>query len=117
VVAIVAGGSSERETADLRVERFPAATGLELIVYVEAADNQSDVAGGRSKVRVECADGDGRVLVRGSHRWPFTDTDRGTTDAHIHQPVPANAVDEVDRCRLSDTDPLLQGRVTEASIR
>lgn len=117
VVAVLAGGSNERDSAGLRVERFPAATGVELIVYVEARDNQPEVAGGRRNVRVECADANGRVVAEGRHRWPFTDTDGGTTDAHIHQPVPTGRAEEVRRCRLADTDPALQGPVTEVSIR
>jgi len=94
VVAILAGGSGEPESGALRVERFPAPTGLELIVYVQAADNQPDVAGGTPSVRIECADPGGRVVLRGNHPWPFTDTDAGTTD-----------VDRVASCRLPGTEP------------
>jgi hypothetical protein len=68
VVALLAGGSGEGHGAGLRVERFPTPDGLELIVYVTEADNQPDVVGGRSSVRVECADAGGQVLVRGEHR-------------------------------------------------
>jgi len=117
VLAIVAGGSGERDSAALRVERFPAPTGLELIVYVEDHDNQPEVAEGRRSVRVECVDAEGRVVAAGRHRWPFTDTDGGTTDAHVHQPVPPERADMAERCRLPGTNPALQGPVGEASIR
>jgi hypothetical protein len=117
-VALLAGGSGgESETSSLRVERFPTPEGLELIVYVEAADNRAEVAGGDSRVSLECEDGGGRVVARGEHRWPFTDTDDGTTDAHVHQRVSATAAGVVTRCRLPGTDPELRGRVTDGSLR
>ena len=118
VVALLAGGSGgESETSTLRVERSPTPEGLELIVYVEAADNRAEVAGGESRVSVECEDEGGRVVARGEHPWPFRDTDDGTTDAHVHQRVPAAAAAVVTRCRLPGTDPELQGRITDGSLR
>ena len=106
VGAVLAVGRSwlevrtEATARDCASSASPTADGLELIVYVAEADNQPDVAGGRSSVRVECADAGGQVLFRGGHRWPFTDTDNGTTDPHIHQRIPASAADAVARYRL-----------------
>jgi hypothetical protein len=118
IVALLAGGSGgEGESSSLRVERSPTPEGLELIVYVEAADNRAEAAGGESRVSVECEDEGGRVVAQGDHPWPFTDTDGGTTDAHVHQRVPAAAAGAVTRCRLSGTDPELRGRVTDGSLR
>jgi hypothetical protein len=119
VVALLAGGSGESgsERSSLRVERSPAPDGIELLVYVEAADNRAEVAGGESRVSVECEDEGGRVVAQGDHPWPFTDTDGGTTDPHVHQPVPDAAAGSVTRCRLSGTDPELQGRVADGSLR
>jgi hypothetical protein len=118
VVALLAGGSGGgSESSTLRVERYPTPEGIELIVYVEAADNRAEVAGGESRVSVECEDEGGRVVARGEHRWPFRDTDDGTTDAHVHQRVPAAAAAVVTRCRLPGTDPELRGRITDGSLR
>ena len=121
VVALLAGGSGgsggESESSTLRVERYPTPEGIELVFYVEAADNRAEVADGESRVSVECEDEGGRVVARGEHPWPFRDTDDGTTDAHVHQRVPAAAAAAVTRCRLPGTDPELQGRVTDGSLR
>jgi hypothetical protein len=118
VVAVVAGGSDERDSVGrLRVELFPAPTGGDLVVYVQDQHNRPEVADNRSTVRLECADAGGAVLVSGSHRWPVTDTDGGTTEAHLHQRVPADDVEDVESCRLADTDPGLRGPVTDASLR
>ena len=118
VVALLAGGSGgESERSSLRVERTPTPEGTELIVYVEAADNRAELAGGESRVSVECEDEGGRVVAQGNHPWPFTDTDGGTTDAHVHQRVPDAAAGSVTRCRLSGTDPELEGRITEGGLR
>jgi hypothetical protein len=116
--ALLAGGSGgNSESSSLRVERAPTPEGLELIVYVEAADNRAEAAGGENRVSVECEDGGGRVVAQGNHPWPFTDTDGGTTDAHVHQRVPDAAAAAVTLCRLSGTDPELQGPVTDGSLR
>lgn len=118
VVALLAGGDgggSERST--LRVERSPTPEGIELIVYVQAEDNRAEVAGGESRVSVECEDEGGEVVVRGEHRWPFTDTDGGVEDAHVHQRVSGTAAGTVARCRVTGTDPELQGRITDGSLR
>ena len=112
VVAVMAGGSDEPSSAPLRVELYPGTSGLELIVYVPEEHNRPEVAGDRSAVSVECTDASEAVLVRGRHRWPFTDTDNGTTEAHVHQPIPAKDVDRVARCRVADTEPALEGRIT-----
>jgi hypothetical protein len=116
LVAVVPGESGER-TARLKVELFPGPTGLELVVYVPARHNTPDVARNRSTVRLVCADAAGDVIVEGAHRWPFRDTDRGTTEPHVHQPVREEDVGAVRRCRLLDTDPALQGPIAAASIR
>jgi hypothetical protein len=112
LVAVLAGGSDEPSSAPLRVELYPGTSGLELVVYVPDEHNLPEVAGDRSAVSVECTDANGTVLAKGRHRWPFTDTDNGTTEAHVHQPIPAKDVGNVARCRLADTAPALAGRVT-----
>jgi hypothetical protein len=118
VVAIATGGSDESgKAAPLRVELFPGPSGLEVIVYVPPGHNRPEVAGNRSTVRIECTNAGGRVLAKGPHRWPFTDTDDGTTEAHVHMQVPAERVDDIKRCRVADTDPALAGPVADVNIR
>jgi len=118
VVAVVAGGSDERDSVGrLRVELFRAPTGADLVLYVQDQHNRPEVADNRSTVRLECTDAGGTVLVSGSHRWPLTDTDGGITEAHLHQRVPTDDVEDVETCRLADTDPELRGPVTDASLR
>ncbi len=118
VVAIATGGSDEpAKAAPLRVELFPGPKGLEVVVYVPARHNRREVADNRSTVRIECTDGGGRVLAKGPHRWPFTDTDDGTTEAHVHLQVPEERVDDIERCRLADTDPALGGPIADVNIR
>jgi len=79
--------------------------GVEFIVYVEdPADNRLELTGGRSSVRLECLDAEGRTLLSARHPWPFTDTDNGIVDAHVHQPAPSDRIRQVDRCRLAGTE-------------
>ena len=119
LVAVMAGGSGsdEPESAPLRVELLPGVAGLEFVIFVSDKNNRPEVADNRSTVRVECVDASGVVLAKSIRRWPFTDTDNGTTEAHVHQPIAADKIDQVARCRLVDTDPALQGPISEASIR
>jgi hypothetical protein len=118
VVAIATGGSDEPgKAAPLRVELFPGTNGPEVVVYVPPQHNRPEVAGNRSTVRIECTGAGGRVLAKGPRRWPFTDTDDGTTDAHVHLQVAAARVDDIERCRLADTDPALEGPVDDVNIR
>jgi hypothetical protein len=95
----------------LRVERFQGQRGPELIVYVaRAADNVPAVANGAARVRIRCLDARGRVVATGSHRWPFTDTDGGKFDPHVHVFVRPDLLETIARCRLNGTDPPLEGR-------
>jgi hypothetical protein len=50
------------------------------------------------------------VVFRGEERWPFSDTDGGVFDPHVHVSVEPAALKKVARCRLRDTDPPLEGR-------
>ena len=117
LVAVMAGGSDEPESARLRVELYPGVAGMEFVIYVSDKHNRPEVADNRSTVRVECVDASGAVLAKSLRGWPFTDTDNGTTEAHVHQPIAAEKIEKVARCRLVDTDPALQGPISEASIR
>ena len=114
VIVAVAGScddeSSERPAA-LRVERTPGGL-AEITIYVEDRSlNEPATAGGASTVVVECVDADGRVVSSRPERWPFTDTDDGTLDPHAHIGMDSAALERVARCRLTGTDPPLEGRL------
>ena len=105
-IAVLASGDSG---GDLRVEL---AGTTDLVVYVEKADNEPGTAKGRRVVTLECVDRKGGVLVRGHHPWPFTDTDNGVTDAHVHQPLARSRASEVSRCELGGTRGPLRGELS-----
>jgi hypothetical protein len=112
IVALAGSGdeSSERPAA-LRVERTPG--GLpEITIYVEDRSlNEPATAGGAGTVVIECVDADGRVVSSRPQRWPFTDTDDGTLDPHAHIGMDPAALERIARCRLTGTDPPLEGRL------
>jgi hypothetical protein len=62
------------------------------------------------QVRVECLDSGGKVVFRGQEAWPFSDTDGGEFDPHVHVSMEADALAATARCRLKGTDPPLEGR-------
>ena len=101
------------ETDPLRVEAAEGPRGTELIVYVigEGA-NEPATAGGRKKVELRCSDKSGTTIVRKAHRWPFTDTDNGLTDPHVHQRVPRTRAVDVTRCELGGTRGPLRGELS-----
>jgi hypothetical protein len=109
IVIAVAGGGSGDEPSGLRVERSQGAS--EVTIYVEdPAVNDPETNAGRDVVRIECLDEGGAVVFRARESWPFTDTDGGTLDPHIHLFIPPDALTQVERCRLRGTDPPLEGR-------
>jgi hypothetical protein len=99
------GGEGEEPAAGLRLER----SGSEVIVYVEAADNVPERAGGARAVTVRCTDADDRLVIAANQAWPFSDTDGGTLDPHAHLPLDQASLDSVKSCRVLGTEPLLEG--------
>ena len=110
VIAVLAGGGSEE--GGLRAEL---AAPTDLLVYVKKRDNEPGTANGRRVVTLECFDRKGSVLVRGHHPWPFTDTDGGTLDPHVHQTVRPERSGRLERCRLRETRGPLEGQVAPAA--
>jgi hypothetical protein len=108
VIAVAGSGSGDEEAGGLRVE--PTRGTPELVIYVEDVDaNRPETAGGRRSVRIECLNEDGAVVFSTSERWPFTDTDGGRFEPHVHTFVPPDALPTVASCRLKGTDPPLEG--------
>jgi len=108
-VAVSSGGADERP-GGLRVERAPGVP--EVIVYVEDLDaNRPETAGGASRVTLECVDGEEQIVWSSREAWPFVETDEGAFNPHVHLRMDPAVVDRIERCRLKDTDPPLEGRL------
>jgi hypothetical protein len=105
-IALVTSGGDGSDGDRLRVERTQTA----LIVYLrDPADNSPVTAGGARSVTVECVDSAGELVISAPQAWPFSDTDGGTLDPHVHLRLDPGRIGRVDRCRLRGTD--LEGGV------
>jgi hypothetical protein len=107
--ATSAGGGDDGADGPLLAERGVGVTGEPEIV-LSITDQDVTVSGGRTAVRVECFDGRGKAIVRGTQPWPFI-TEAGFPYPHAHQPVPADEIDLVRRCRLIGTSKPLEAGV------
>jgi hypothetical protein len=116
VVAIVAGGGGSGEGSPLRIELTPLGPDqADLVVYIDDDSiNTLETSNGHNLLDLECRDRKGKVLVRGTVPWPFTNTDGGTYSAHAHQTVPSKRAGRLKRCRLPQTDGPLEGPVGTA---
>jgi hypothetical protein len=111
-VALLAGGGDDAP-AGLRVAREALPGGSRgITVYVDdPGANVSATARNRPNVELVCFDSRGGEVVRATHPWPFTDTDQGDFDPHVHQTMRRQDADRVVRCRLNGTEGPLQGRL------
>jgi hypothetical protein len=111
IVIAVSSGGGEAKPGGLRVERS-AGNLREIVVYVEDPDvNLAATAAGARQVTLECVDREGDVAARSREAWPFSDTDQGALDPHVHVSVNPSALERIVRCRLRKTDPPLEGRL------
>ncbi len=101
----------ERQPAGLRIERTPG--GLpEITIYLEDRSlNKASTARGAATVVIECVDADGQVVSSRPEAWPFLDTDEGTVEPHAHVDMDPALLEQIARCRLTGTDPPLEGRL------
>ena len=111
VVIAAAGGSGETSATGLRVEPSPQGLPI-LVIYLEDADvNRLATNHGRRLVAIQCLDDGGDVVFTERKAWPFSDTDGGKYNPHVHLIVrPSAAIQQIARCRLSGTEPALEGR-------
>ena len=110
VIAVAGGGSGETEGGGLRIEPSPQDT-PDVVIYLEDPEvNTLGTNHGRRSVTIECMDDGGAVVFRGSERWPFSDTDGGRFDPHVHVFMEAAQLEQIARCRLKGTEPALEGR-------
>jgi hypothetical protein len=109
VIAVAGSGSDDSDSGGLRVEE---ARGLpQLVIYLEdPADNEAATNRGRGQVAVECFDERDAVIYETRAAWPFSDTDGGKFDPHVHLSLDPDVLDRIARCRLKNTDPPLDGR-------
>ena len=110
VVIAAAGGGSEDDGGDgIRVEA--STRGLpEIVIYLGDPDvNRLATTDGAKRVAIECRDEAGAVVFTGTERWPFSDTDGGVLDPHVHVPLDPSLLGSISRCRLKGTDPELEG--------
>jgi hypothetical protein len=110
VIAVAGGGSDGGEPGGLRIEPSPQGE-PDVVIYLEDPEvNEPETNHGRRSVTVECMDGDGAVVFSGRERWPFSDTDGGRFDPHVHVFMETAQVEQIARCRLKGTEPALEGR-------
>ena len=109
VIAAAGGGSDDGGGDGIRVE--PSNRGLpEIVIYLEDPDvNKASTTDGAKRVGIVCTDRAGAVVFTGTERWPFSDTDGGVFDPHVHVSVDSSILGSVSRCKLSGTDPELEG--------
>ena len=109
VIAAAGGGSDDGGGDGIRVE--PSNRGVpEIVIYLEDPDvNTASTTDGAKRVGIVCTDRAGAVVFTGTERWPFSDTDGGVFDPHVHVSVDSSILGSVSRCRLSGTDPVLEG--------
>lgn len=101
----------------LRVEATEGPRGTELIVYViDAAANTRAAAGGKRKVNLRCFDKARATIVDKPHAYPFTDTDGGLTDPHVHQRLSRTQATQVSRCELEGTRRPMSAEVTSTGF-
>ncbi len=109
VIAVAGGGSEEGEAGGLRIEQSTQ-DASDLVIYLEDPEvNELGTNHGRRSVTIECMDGDGAVVFLGRERWPFSDTDGGRFDPHVHVFMKAAQLDRIARCRLKGTEPAAGG--------
>ena len=109
VIAAAGGGSDDGGGDGIRVE--PSNRGQpEIVIYLEDPDvNTPSTTDGAKRVGIVCTDRAGAVVFTGTERWPFSDTDGGVFDPHVHVSVDASILGSVSRCKLSGSDPVLEG--------
>ena len=113
VIAAAGGGSGGGESTGTGLKVEPSPQGLPLLViYLDDADvNRPETNHGKQLVAIECLDESGEVIFTEQKAWPFSDTDGGTYNPHVHLVVrPSAAIQRIVRCRLQGTDPPLEGR-------
>ena len=112
VIASSGGGSDDGGGGKDGIRIEPSNLGIpEIVIYLEDPDvNTAETSDGAESVAIECMDRGGAVVFRGREPWPFSDTDGGIFDPHVHVRVEPAILGLIDRCRLKGTDPALEGR-------
>jgi hypothetical protein len=107
-VIAVAGSGGDSDSSGLRVEEAKGAP--QIVIYLEdPTDNKPATNRGRGRVAVECFDERDAAIYQTRAAWPFSDTDGGKFDPHVHLSLDPAILDQIARCRLKDTEPPLEG--------
>jgi hypothetical protein len=120
VVVAVVTGTGDSEGGGLRIERSTVAGAgtPQIVVYVDDLGlNVPATANDRPTVELVCLDARDRRVLKTVHPWPFTDTDQGLYDPHVHETVGAAEAKRITSCRLNGTDGPLEGAVTSGPPR
>jgi hypothetical protein len=108
VIAASSSGGEDAGSGGLRVERGPPG----LVIYVEDADaNRPATLGGERAAMIECLDSGGSAVWRAPQPWPFTDTDGGRLDPHVHLALDPALLARIVRCRVAGSDPPLEAEL------
>jgi hypothetical protein len=110
VIAISGAGADGGEAGGLRIEPSPPDSPGVAVYLQDPEVNELGTNHGRRSVTIECMDSGGTVVFRGRRRWPFSDTDGGRFEPHVHVFMEAAQVEQIARCRLKGTEPALEGR-------
>ena len=101
VVWSAASGDRASTNADLTVEREPSRAGDPLLtVTIAERLNKAGLARNGQDLKLECLDGDGRVVAQSTQPVPFPNEEPGYDGPHAHQLVPGAQIAAVERCRL-----------------
>jgi hypothetical protein len=110
LVLVLRDGEAAREQRPAPGLRLEGAPG-EITVYLDDRKlNRAATAGGARQVTLECVDTNSVVVYSAPVAWPFLDTDAGSVEPHAHVGMPPETINEVARCGLQGTEPLLEGR-------
>lgn len=108
VIAASSTGGDDATSSALRAERAPPG----LVLYMEDADvNRPATLGGDRAAMIECLDSGGSAVWRAAQPWPFTDTDGGRLDPHVHLAIDPAHLARIVRCRIAGADPALEARL------
>ena len=112
VVWSASSGDRSSTSADLTVGREPSRAGDPLLtVTIAERLNKPELARNGQDVKLECVDGEGRVVAQSTQTVPFPDEEPGY-GAHAHQLVPGAQIAAVERCGLRGARVRLEAKLS-----
>ena len=108
--AATSGGGDDAAPQGLIVERAMGGFRTEPELLISIADRSVAATRRDAMVRLRCVDATGKVVVSGTHPWPFV-VEAGYDLPHTHQPAAPDELERVRRCRLLGTSKRLEAEV------